>query len=145
MCDSSWLVVFCCFFSPQQHVLQDLEPVMWQDGEMMRINPNHEPRLTEIMRIQLITSGAVMDYDSVSSDRHQCKSLCVPILRCNGLQRPFQVERRQRLRVPVFLAKCAWEDAINPNIIDPNGKCRYPKSLVLRTFSCFISARDPYA
>jgi protein-tyrosine phosphatase len=29
-----------CVIGPQQQFLQDLEPVMWQEGEMMRINPS---------------------------------------------------------------------------------------------------------
>lgn len=29
-----------CVIGPQQQFLQDLEPVMWQEGEMMKINPS---------------------------------------------------------------------------------------------------------
>jgi hypothetical protein len=29
-----------CVIGPQQQFLQDLEPVMWQEGDMMRINPS---------------------------------------------------------------------------------------------------------
>lgn len=35
-----------CVIGPQQQFLQDLEPIMWQEGEMMRSQLSSRPRLT---------------------------------------------------------------------------------------------------
>jgi hypothetical protein len=39
-CLGAHLSTGMCHWGPQQQCLQDLEPVMWQEGEMMRINPS---------------------------------------------------------------------------------------------------------
>jgi protein-tyrosine phosphatase len=73
-----------CVIGPQQQFLQDLEPVMWQEGEMMRINPT--------VRGKSFTSSSSSKNNNNNKKKHPSPVDTKPIIKDAASGRPGQAD-----------------------------------------------------